>query len=332
MSISLDAVVNVTTNISPQTATAQGFGKAVIMGQATVLPLSSRVKEYTKITDVAVDFASNTEEYKAAAIWFSQRPKHRSIKIARRFLAAQAGQLKSGQASDVVADYTGISDGAFDISINGTNRQISAIDWSAATTMAQVATAIQTRLAAALASTTCTWDPTAKKFIITSPTTGPTSLVLYGTAATGGSSPTDVHELLALTFDDGARSVAGIAIESQTAALNASAIFDSDFYGIANTKAASVQDEKDTAAWAQSVRRAFFYTISDPAAYDANDTSDLFSFMESQGYDYAFGAYSVTGPYAAVSAMARALVVNLDLPNSAITLTSRRCRASRPTT
>lgn len=318
MSLSLDTVVDVTINISPQSPAAQGFGKALILGQATVLGLYQRVKEYDSITAVGLDFATNTQEYQAAAIWFSQRKKPRTIKIGRRFLAAQAGQLRGGGASSVVADYTGIDDGAFDITINGTNRQISAIDWTSATTMAQVATAIQTRLAAALASTTCTWD--GSRFVITSPTTGIASIVLFAVAPTGGSSPTDVSSLLALTVDDGARSVAGIALEAQTDALNASMIFDPDFYGITNTKAAIVQDEKDTAAWAQSVKKAFFYTTNDINTYDTAATSDLFYFLKNLGYDYSLGAFSAASPYAAVSAMAKGLTVNLDLPNSAITL------------
>lgn len=315
MSLTLDSVVTVTVNITPQSAQAQGFGKALILGQSTVLGLYQRVKEYSKITDVALDFSSDKEEYKAAAIWFSQKPKPKTIKIGRRFLAAQAGQLRGGAASDDYTDYTAINDGAFDISIDGTVRHVTAVDFTAATDMDDVATALQTRLAAALASTTCVWDGT--RFVVTSPTTGVTSIVLFATSPSSG---TDLSERLAFTFDTGARSVAGIALESQTAALNASAIFDSDFYGVANTKAATLQDEKDTAAWAQSVRRAFFYTISDPNAYDSAATSDLFYFLKNLGYDYAFGDFSVASPYSAVSAMARALVVNLDLPNSAITL------------
>lgn len=318
MSLSLDAVVDVTINVSPQSPAAQGFGKALILGQATVLGLYQRVKEYASIAAVGVDFATNTQEYIAANIWFSQRKKPKTIKIGRRFLAAQAGQLRGGGISSVVATYTGVSAGGFDITINGTNRQITGIDCSAATTMANVATAIQTRLAAALASTTCVWNGT--QLVITSPTTGTGSIVLFAVAPTGGGSPVDVSALFGFTVDTGARSVNGIALETQTAALNASVIFDPDFYGITNTSAAVLQDQKDTAAWAQSNRKAFGYTINDINAYDGSATSDLFYFLKGLSYDYSLGLFSSGSPYAAVSALAKALTVNLDLPNSAITL------------
>jgi len=317
MSLSLDTVVDVTINISPQSPAAQGFGKALLLGQATVLGLYQRVKEYASITEVGVDFITSTEEYKGAAIWFSQKKKPKTIKIGRRFLAAQAGQLRGGTgATQTIATYTAITDGIFDITINGTNRVIDAVNFTGDTTMADVAATIQTALQVALASTLCTWDGT--RFIITSPTTGIASIVLFAVAGTG--TGVELSTMLKLTVDDDARSVNGIAIEDQTAALNASAIFDPDFYGITNTKAASVQDEKDTAAWAQSVKKVHFYTTNNIDTYDSAVTTDLFYFLKNLGYDYAFGQFSSASPYAAVSSMAKGLTVNLDLPNSAITL------------
>jgi len=320
MSLSVDEILPVTIQTSPTAPVARGFGTALILGQATVLALYRRIVQYASITEVAVDFATNTEEYKAAAIAFSQSPKPIKVKIGRRFLAAQAGSLRGGTASDDVGDYDTIDDGAFDITINGTNRQISSIDFTSATTMAQVATAIQTRLQAALASTTCTWDATLKKFIITSPTTGTGSIVLTAVAPTGGSSPTAVQTLLALTVDAGAVSVNGIAIESQTDSLNASAIFDPDFYFLTLTAAASTQDKKDSMAWTETNIREFFYTTNEAAALGTGDTGNLGYYAKNLGYRRSFGQYSGGSPYAAVSALARAATVDFDQPNSTITL------------
>lgn len=320
MSLPVDSIVSVQILVSPAAPTARGFGTALILGQATILQLYRRVNQYANLTEVAVDFASNTEEYKAAAIFFSQSPAPQKVKIGRRFLAAQAGTLRGGTVSSTVATYTGVTNGGFDISIDGTNRQVTAINASAATTMAQVATAIQTRLAVVLASTTCTWDAVLNKFIITSPTTGPTSIVLTAVAPTGGGSPTDASALFGFTVGTGAKSVNGIAIESQTAALDASAVFDPDFYFLTCTAAASVQDLKDSMAWTEANVREFFYTSNDTAALSLNDTSNLFYYAKNLSYRRSFGQYSSGSPYAAVSAMARASVVDFDQPNSTITL------------
>jgi hypothetical protein len=318
MSLSVDQVVSVDILVSALAPTARGFGTKLIMGKATVLPLYARVKEYASMTEVVVDFISSTEEYKAAAIHFGQSPRPTKVKIGRQFLAAQAGQLRGGVASAVVADYTGVTDGIFDISINGTNRVIDGVDLSAATTMANVASAIQTALQVALASTLCTWDATLKKFIITSPTTGVSSIVLPAVAGTGTGA--QIGTLLALTVAAGARSVNGIAIETMADAWAAAAIFDPDFYFTTVTSAMSTQDKKDSMAWTESNVREFFYTTNDANALTLNDTGNLGYYAKNLGYRRSFGEYNGSSPYAAESASARAGVVDFDQPNSTITL------------
>jgi hypothetical protein len=322
MSLPVEQVVDVEILLSAPAPTARGFGTKLIVGKATVLPLWQRVKEYADLDEVVADFISSTEEYKAAAIHFGQNPKPDILKIGRQFLAAQAGSLRGGVASAVVADYTGISDGIFDITIDGTNRVIDGVDFSAATTMANVATAIQTRLAAALASTTCVWNATLTKFIITSPTTGVTSIVLPAVAGTGTGD--DISELIAMTVDTGAVSVNGIAIETMTAAWDASRIFDPDFYFIGTTAAMSTQDKKDTAAWAEAHVVQYGYTTNDANALVTNDTGNLGYFFKNLTYRRTIGMYSGGSPYAIESATARASVVDFDQPNSTITLNGKQ--------
>lgn len=322
MSLSVDGVVQISLVLSAPAPTARGFGKKLIVGKATTLALWQRVKEYFSITDLAVDFPSNTEEWKAADIHFKQtNPKRpESVKIGRQFLAAQAGSLRGGAVSDVYTDYTGITAGGFDITINGTNRQITGIDLSAQTTMAGIATQIQTRLAAALSSTTCTFDAVLKKFIVTSPTTGTSSIVLPAVAPTGGGSPSDQSATFGLTVGAGARSVNGIAIETMTAAWDGSYVFDPDFYFMGVTAAMSTQDKKDSGGWALSHVQQFFYTTNDAATLTTNDTGNLGYYFKNLSNRRAFGEYSGASPYACESASARAAVVDFDQPNSTITL------------
>jgi len=318
MSLSIDSVVNVSILLSAPAPVARGFGTKLIMGKATVLPLWARVREYADLTELVVDFISSTEEYKAAAIHFGQNPRPDVVKIGRQFLAAQAGSLRGGAASDVFGDYTAITDGIFDITINGTNRVIDGVNLSAATNMATVASAIQTALQVALASTLCTFDDTLNKFIITSPTTGTSSIVLPAVAGTG--TGVQIATLLALTVDDGAKSVNGIAIETMTAAWDAAAIFDSDFYFIGTTSAMSTQDKKDTMAWANSHVVEYFYTTNDAAALTTGDTANLGYYAKNLTYRRVLGMYSGASPYASESPSARAAVVDFDQPNSTITL------------
>jgi Protein of unknown function (DUF3383) len=126
--------------------------------------------------------------------------------------------LRGFTVSAVAAGYAAILDGAFDISIDGVNRQISGLDFTGVTTMAMVAAVIQARLQAALAATTCVWDATNARFVVTSPTNGQTSAVLGAVAPTAIG--TDVSTVLGLTIGGGAISVnnrAGIARYSNAA-------------------------------------------------------------------------------------------------------------------
>jgi hypothetical protein len=136
-----------------------------------------------------------------------------------------SGYLRGSTASAVVADYTAIDDGAFDITIDGTNRQISGLDFTGATTMAGLAAIIQAALQLALAATKCAWDATNARFVVTGPSTAPTSAVLGAVAPTALG--TDVSAVLGLTIAGGAISVnnrAGIARYSNAAFDRASRI------------------------------------------------------------------------------------------------------------
>lgn len=321
-SLSTNDVVTVTVNVAPSAPVARNFSNALVLGSNTVLPLYQRVQAFAGGGTVALSamvaagFTTTMEEYKAAAIWFSQSPQPQTIKIGRRMLAAQPGALLGSGVSSVLATYTGITAGGFDIAINGTPEQVSGLNFSGAGSMTAIAALIQTALQGLLASTLCTW--TGASFAITSPTTGTSSTVGYAVAPTHSGSPTDVSALLGLTAGSGAQAYAGVAIESMTDSLNASAVFDPNFYGIA-IAGGSTQDIKDTMAWAQIGVYLHSYSVSDPTAKLAATTTDLFSYAKTNGYGNSFGQWSNT-PYAAISALARLLLVDLTQPNSAITL------------
>lgn len=286
MSLPVSDIVNVSILVAPTAPTARGFGVGLVVGLGTSLPLEERIRSYSDLAGVAVDFGTTTEEYKAAQAWFGQSPAPTRMKIGRRFSSGAAGHLRGGTASALLATYTGITNGGFDIVIDGVNRQIFALDFSAQVTMAGVAGVIQTKLAAALASTTCTWNATTNQFLITSPTVGTSSAVGYPTAPTGGSSPVDVKTTLALTNAAGALSVTGIAAETMTASLLALQAFDADFYHVTLTADASTQDQKDAMAWAESAasKVLFWFATGDANAPVSAATTDLGYYAKNLGY------------------------------------------------
>lgn len=320
MTLSLDPVASVSISVTPAGAQVPGFGNGLIAGTSNVLPLYDRIREYASAAEVAVDFGTSVGEYLASVAYFSQEPAPETVKIGRIFTAAQAAYLRGGVVSSTLSAYTGVTDGGFDITINGVNRTIADLNFSGAVSVTAVAALIQTALNAALAGTTCTWSTTLFRFLITSPSTGTGQTIGYAVAPTTGGPSADISALLGFTGATGAVASQGIATESIATGLAALKLFDPDFYGLTLTSFAVVQDIKDAATWNQTAKGLFFYTSQDPLDKLTATTTDLFSYMKAQGYTRAVGQFSTTNPYAAVSLMARAMVVDFDQPNSTITL------------
>ena len=322
-SLSIDDVVTVTVNVSPAGAQARTFSNMLILGSSTVLPLYSRTQTFggggtaALASMVAAGFSNGSAEYQAAAMAFQQKPQLPQVKVGRRFLAAQPGALLGAAVTASIATLQAITAGGFDIAINGSNEQVSGLNFSADTTLAQVAATIQTALQSLLASTLCV--AVGSQLVITSPTTGTSSTIGYAAPPTHSGGPfTDVSTLLGLAAGTGAFGYPGIAIENMTQSWTASAVFDPNFYGIV-VAGGSTQDIKDTMAFADTGVYLHAYTTNDPNALLSSDTTDLFSYAQQQGYQNSFGQWSNTA-YAAVSALARMLIVDLTQPNSAITL------------
>ena len=104
-------------------------------------------------------------------------------------------------ATAVVGTWTAVSDGEFSITINGTAHNVTGIDFSSGvTTMADVASKIQTALRTATSGTeTVVWST--DKFIITSDDTTFTSAITV-TSAVGGGAGTDISGAGGTAFMD----------------------------------------------------------------------------------------------------------------------------------
>ena len=103
-------------------------------------------------------------------------------------LAAAAGYaVGTGAVDSNVADYTSISAASFSVKIDGTTVNVSALSLTGVTSMATLASTIQTALRSAAqtavvtgyASITVTYDASANQFTITSGTTGASSSVTF---------------------------------------------------------------------------------------------------------------------------------------------------------
>lgn len=170
MSLPVSRLVRVAINLSPLAAARRSFGILMIAGDSGVINGVERFRTYDTIEGVSADFGLEAPEYNAAALYFGQTPKPKTLMIGRWIRVASAAQNISGLLSSAesnINQWNVITSGGFNITIDGTAHVLTALDFSAQTNLNGVASVITTALAG---SGTCTWDGT--KFTITSSTTG----------------------------------------------------------------------------------------------------------------------------------------------------------------
>ena len=105
----LNRITNVTVTLSARAAQGRNFGSMLILGDSTVIPIAERLRAYSSPDDIGDDFGVDSEEYKAAVIWFSQDPKPTMVYVGRwvKTLAdGEAGTAESLlEAVNALMDY-----------------------------------------------------------------------------------------------------------------------------------------------------------------------------------------------------------------------------------
>ena len=92
----LSRVTNVTVTLSARAAQGRNFGSMLILSAATIIPVTERLRLYSSADDIGDDFGVDSEEYKAAVIWFSQSPQPIQIYVGR-----WAKTLVNGETGEV---------------------------------------------------------------------------------------------------------------------------------------------------------------------------------------------------------------------------------------
>lgn len=169
MSLSVSGLVRVVVNLSPLAAATRSFGTLLIAGDSDVINGIERFRTYLTIEGVAADFGVDAPEYHAAALYFGQTPKPKTLMIGRWFRTASAGENIGGilsSSEQTLANFTAISSGGMVIVVDGVTKTLTGLDFTGATNLNGVAAIID----AALTGASCVWTGT--EFVITSDTTG----------------------------------------------------------------------------------------------------------------------------------------------------------------
>lgn len=165
-------LIAVSINLSPAAAQGANLNTAIILGASPVIGVGERKRDYANITAVGGDFGTTAPEYQAANLYFQQTPQPATLSIGRWAKTATAALLNGGllsSAQQLLSVWSVITNGGFSITVDGTVKALTALNFSAAANMNGVASVISTALAA---SATCVWDAVFNRFEITSATTG----------------------------------------------------------------------------------------------------------------------------------------------------------------
>lgn len=318
--------VDVLVTLEPAAAQTRNFGAGLILSDTDLVDVNERIRLYTQLDAIAQDAGVNSAVYKAASLFFSQEPQPQLIYVGRWARTATAGLLHGASLSAqqrLLTNFTGITNGSFRISLNGTGYDVTGVDLSGALNLNGVANVLQTALAAKLANTTVTWDASLSRFTIKSPTTGTTSSVSYATPVSPASG-TDISGLLHLTSADASPPVLGVAAESLPAAIANLADLSNDWYSLQVAVDTPVSDSDHIAA-ASLIEglgnsRIYGITITNANVLDSATTSDLASQLQDLNLSRTYFQYSGNNAYAAESLFGRAATVDFAGSNTTITL------------
>ena len=316
----VSGLVNVQVNLASAPAQAQSLSDLLVLGSSDVIDTQERMRTYQTLAAVATDFGTTAPEYLAAVEWFGQSPQPTRLYIGRWAKTATSGKLVGATlsaAQQVITLWTAITAGSFDVTVDGTVKALTGLNFSAATNLNAVASDITTALAGAA---TCKWNAAYSRFEFESATTGTTSSVSFLTAQGTG---TDISGMLGgLATSSGAYSVAGIAAET---AVSAATLFDSTFgqkwYALFFCGAADA-DHLAIAAYIEGASTKHAYAVShqESAVLVASDTTNISYQLQQLGYRKTPSQYSSSSLYAVVSLLARILTTDYTANNTVITL------------
>lgn len=320
-------LIQVGVTITPAAAQGPSLNSLMIMGDSTVIDVLTRYRQYLTLNEVANDFGTTAPEYLAAEVYFGQNPQPSLLYIGRWAKTATNGRLYCGAlsaAQQMIGNWTTITAGSFEISINNAAHSITGLNFSAQTNLNGVAAIIQTALAAIVTGTTCVWNATYERFELASGTTGPASLLSFLSSAGTG---TDISALMeGQTTAQGAYTVAGITAETAIAAVQAIESVFANWYGLtvaAGTNNTDIADSDHLAIAAyiegDGNRHLYGLTTSEGAAIVSGDTTSIGAQLKALGYNRTFYQWSSENPYAVCSLFGLGVTVNFNASNSTIT-------------
>ena len=229
-------------------------------------------------------FGAASDEAKAAEVYFlgydNSFTKPRTLYFGSRVSSARGAWLRGAKYTGTLDDLKAITSGALTLTIDGTACAATSISLASATSFSAVASAIQTKLAAIVTSTTVEYNNQTGAFQINSPTTGSTSSITYCSDST-------LAALLGLREEDGAvisKGSAALEIPENMRSIRKETENWATFTTLANVTSGDSPEALGYAAWAAAQGVDFLYvcwSTADNLKSDPNtDTTSIAAKLE----------------------------------------------------
>ena len=289
---------------------------------SSLIPTSASYLEFSGAGAVAsfgAYFGTSIPEYTQLQKYFGFLSKGgnapEKVVVARWYNTDTAAFIKGAKVTASVASIAAVTAGSLNISLDGTAKDITGIDFSSATSYSDVATILQTALQTDFAGATVAYNSTTGGYIITSATTGSTS-------ATGGvkaaASGTDVSAMLGLASAELSQGV-----DAETYAQFCDRIYQANTAGYSITTLNALTNDEITAAvqWLQTAMNGQTYNTAVRLVFDLSDLATaktLSASLDSAGYTGYVLCYDPNGEYINVLDCAIAATIDYDVANGAI--------------
>jgi hypothetical protein len=310
----LDVIVTIS---RPVTEIATDMTLAVFLTpDFDVPPNNNRVRYYSSFDSLAADTTPGSAMYFAGQAFFNRQVRPTTLAVGRVCESPVAAGLIAGDID--FASLQGITNGAFDIEVNGALMQVASLDFAGVSTIEGIISLLTPKMSGIAVQ---------KKYgglILETSTLGDLAALDYAASPTTG---TDVSGLLGLTQAAGGQlwqgyTPQGLAAEAALVRL-ASRCNQKPPYGyIIDAKYRDTPDQKAMADWAESVTPAYFSACTNSiTACNAADATNIGWYCNDKGYIRTGTIYHDNPQvYPDMSYLAFALATNYSLPDSAITM------------
>lgn len=297
------------------------------------LSTAKRFDIYRTLSAVAADFGSYSKAYAFASSFFGTSPNPVNAggylvigywRAVDEDTVATKGNLSGAQLSEssVVGQLQTITDGQMELDIDGVTETLTALNFTAVTTLDGAASVVDSALTGASAAI----DNIG--MVITSDTTGASSIVEF---ATDDGTGTFIGDILALTNGSGAVSTDGIdagviSAESKIDAITAIQA-ESGIRGAMFTDKPTDVEASALAAWAQA-NSVLMYDVFNLTNLAVATSNVVWAIKLAGQTNYRCLLSAASNRKLAATYMARAHTVNFNTENSAITMNLKELSVS----